>query len=219
MNAHRMTENKPKKIAAIIPAYNEAGRIGNTIKQVSLYVDEVLVVDDASSDGTAQEAEQAGVRVVRQIQNKGYVAALKRGLQETSGDIAVTIDADGEFPANKIPDLVQPILDGQADMVQGQRDHVSRPSERLLNWLANMKAPVGDSGTGFRALEIGLARILDIRGACICGVFSLEVVAKNGRILEIPVHLETVDKPRSVAWYHMRQFFYLLPWLLKHMEN
>jgi hypothetical protein len=115
----------------------------------------------------------------------------------------------------RIPELVAPILAGQADMVQGRRDIVPRPSERVLTWLASLRGPVGDSGTGLRALRTDLARRLQLRGACICGIFALEVLAQGGVIAEIPITLQKVDKPRRIAWYHLRQVLYLLPWLLR----
>jgi glycosyltransferase involved in cell wall biosynthesis len=202
-------------ITAVIPAYNEASRIGDTIKYVNSYVDEVIVVDDASKDSTAEEASRNGARVFKQASNKGYVEAIKLGFEKARGDIVVTLDADGEFLAREIPKLVKPILEGYADMVQGRRDHIPRPSERLLTWLAQKKANVGDSGTGFRALRTELARTLELRGICICGVLSLEVIAKGGKIVEVPISTQKIEKPRRIAWFHIKQFFYLVPWLLR----
>jgi glycosyltransferase involved in cell wall biosynthesis len=202
------------KVTAIIPAYNEGPRIGLTVRSVIPYVDEVLVVNDGSQDNTAQEAEEAGARVITQPQNSGYICAIKQGFRDATGEVVVTIDADGEFPPDDIPALIQPILAGNADMVQGRRNLVPRPSERFLTFLAGLKAPVGDSGTGFRALRTSLAQELELKGACICGVFSLELIKKGGSIVEVPISLKEIDKPRRVAWYHLRQFFYLLPWLL-----
>lgn len=203
------------QITAVIPAYNEAERITATLRAIQPYVNELLVIDDASQDDTAHYAAAAGARVVRQPHNQGYIAAIKRGFQEAQGEIVVVIDADGEFPADQIPALVQPILDGQAEMVQGHRDIVPRPSERFLTWMAGLRAPVGDSGTGLRALRTDLARQLTLEGRCICGIFALEVLARGGRLKEIPIHLQHVQKPRRIAWYHLRQFFYVLPWLFK----
>jgi len=201
-------------LSAIIPAYNEEARIADTVRAVSCYVDEVIVVDDASHDDTAAVAEAAGARVVRQPSNVGYIAAIKRGFREAQGDVVVTIDADGEFPADAIPALVQPILDGRADMVQGHRNVIPRPSERFLNALAHLRADVGDSGTGLRALRRDLALQLQLDGACICGIFTLEALYYGARLVEVPVQLRSVDKPRCIAWYHLRQFFKLLPWVL-----
>jgi glycosyltransferase involved in cell wall biosynthesis len=206
-------------VTAVIPAFNEAGRIGTTIKAVQPLVDEVLVIDDASSDSTAAEAETAGARVLRQTTNQGYIAAIKRGFAEAGGAVVVTIDADGELPAERIPALVAPIFAGEADMVQGKRQIIVRPSERVLTGLANLRAPVGDSGSGFRALRTELARQLTLNGTCICGIFSLEVISNGGRIAEIPIELQQIDKPRRIAWYHIRQFFYLLPWLLRRYQE
>jgi glycosyltransferase involved in cell wall biosynthesis len=204
------------KISAIIPAYNEATRIGLTLQQVVPFVDEIIVIDDASSDETAAVARQHGAKVLVHAKNQGYIAAIKAGFQAASGDIVVTLDADGEFPVDVIPELIRPILANQADMVQGHRDIIPRPSERFLTWLAQRKAKVGDTGTGLRAIRTPLARSLAINGACICGILSLEVVATGGRIVEVPIKLQTVDKPRNYAWFHGRQLLYLLPWLFRH---
>ncbi len=202
-------------VSAVMPAYNESGRIAGTIAAVKPYVDEVLVIDDGSTDETAREAAEAGARVLRQAKNQGYLAAIRRGFAEAEGDVVVTVDADGEMPVERIPDLVRPIAEGRADMVQGRRERIVRPSEALLTRLASLKGPVGDSGTGFRALRTDLARRLELKGACICGVFSLEVLSMGGRIMEVPVRLRHVDKPRRIAWYHARQFFYVLAWLFR----
>lgn len=202
------------KITAVIPAYNEADRIVNTLKQVKPFVDEIIVVDDASQDATTDLAKQFGATVITQKINKGYINAIKCGFKNAKGDIVITLDADGEFSAEDIPDLVEPIMNGSADMVQGHRDYIPRPSERFLTWMAQKKINVGDSGTGLRAIRAPLARSLAIRGACICGVLSLEVASKGGRIAEIPIMLQQTSKPRKIAWFHIRQFFYVLPWIL-----
>jgi len=206
-------------ISAIIPAYNEAKRIVRTLKQVRPFVNEIIVVDDASGDATAALAEQFGATVFTQDRNQGYICAIKYGFEKARGDIVVTIDADGEFSAADLPALVEPIVEDRADMVQGHRSMAPRPSESFLTWLAGRKVWVGDSGTGLRAIRTSLARRLEIKGACICGVLSLEVAAKGGRIAEIPVDLVATDKPRKIAWFHLAQLLYLLPWLLKKYDK
>lgn len=207
------------RISAVLPAYNEAGRVGRTVAGLQGMVDEILVIDDASQDATAAEARAAGARVITQPTNQGYIAAIKTGFAQATGEIVVVVDADGEFPVAAIPDLVAPILAGQADMVQGHRDIIPRPSERVLTWLAGLRGPVGDSGTGFRALRTELARRLQLRGVCICGIFALEVLAHGGVIAEIPIRLQSVAKPRRIAWFHLRQLLILLPWLLRRYPN
>lgn len=172
-------------------------------------------MDDGSQDTTALQAERAGARVFRLAHNCGYIAAIKRGFDEARGEMVVTVDADGEFPPDRIPDLLRPLFAGEADMVQGRRNHVPRFSERVLTGLARLAGPVGDSGTGFRALRTELARQLRLVGACICGIFSLEVLALGGRIAEIEIDLQPSDKPRRVAWYHIRQLIHVFPWVVR----
>lgn len=202
-----------KRVAAVIPAFNEESRIGGVVSEASRYVDEVIVVDDGSSDGTVGAAVRAGAEVVSLPENRGYIAAIKTGFRKATADVVVTLDADGEFSPAYIPALVRPVLSGEAEMVQGHRDFVPRPSERFLTWLAGLKHEVGDSGTGLRAIDTRLARTLEIKGACICGVLSLEVAKGGGRILDVPIKLKATGKPRKVAWFHLRQFFLLVPWL------
>lgn len=207
------------KVTAVIPAYNEADRIAKTLNQVKPFVDEIIVVDDASTDNTAHIANQSGAKVLVQSENRGYIDTIKYGFSQANGEVIITLDADGEFPARVIPDLIKPITEGYADMVQGHRDSIPRPSERFLTWIAMRIANVGDSGTGMRAIRASMAKSLEIKGACICGVLSLEVASKGGRILEIPIRLQKVNKPRKIAWFHIRQIFYLIPWIFKKFDN
>lgn len=203
------------KVSAVIPAFNEQDRIATVVRGVATNVDEVIVVDDGSSDETAHRAREVGAVVISLPLNQGYIAALKAGFKAATGDVIVTLDADGEFSGDDIPLLLAPVLAGEAEMTQGCRNMIPRPSERFLTWLAGLKGKVGDSGTGMRAIKADIAKSLDIRGACICGVLSLEVLRFGGRILDVPIELKTVDKPGKIAWFHIRQFFYLLPWLWK----
>jgi len=178
-------------------------------------VDKTVVVDDASTDDTGARARAAGAQVLTQPQNQGYIAAIKRGFRAADTDVVVSIDADGEFPPDRIPHLVRPVFEGEADMVQGHRGTIVRPSEQFLTWLAGWDGPVGDSGTGLRALRTDLARTLDLDGNCICGIFSLEVLGRGGKIQEVPVRLNEIDKPRGIAWYHGKQFFYVVQALFR----
>lgn len=198
----------------IIPAYNEAPRIAETVRRAREYADEVLVVDDGSTDRTVEEAREAGVRVIRQ-DHSGYIAAIKRGFREAQGEVVVTMDADGEHRPEDIPHLVAPILEGRADLVLGQRPQIPRLSERFLNWLAGFKVKVRDSGTGFRALRRDLALRLELRGKCICGISVLEPAAMGARIFEVPIQLARVDKPRRIAWFHIPQVWYVLQWIIR----
>jgi len=194
------------RVTAVVPARNEAARIVATIGELRRHVDEVVVVDDASEDATSEAAAGAGAVVVRNPLRLGYVGAVKRGFEAATGVIVVTVDADGEMPVERIADLVEPIVAGAADMVQGHRSHVPRLSERAVTAIAALGGPVGDSGTGFRALRVELARSLEIPGSCICGSLALDALARGARVVEVPVVTRPVaGRPRSVAWNHLRQ--------------
>lgn len=198
----------------MISAYNEEHRIGDVVRGATDHADEVIVIDDGSTDNTADVAEVAGARVIRQT-NAGHLPAVKRGFREASGDIVVTMDADGEHRPADIPRLVQPILNDEADLVLGARPHIPRLSERFLNWLTNFRVKVSDSGTGFRALRRELALKLEFNARCICGVSVLEPATLGARITEIPIELVQVTKPRRIAWYHVPQVWYVLRGLMK----
>ncbi|MFB0534342.1 MAG: glycosyltransferase family 2 protein [Anaerolineae bacterium] len=202
------------RISVVIPAYNEATRIGDVVRAALAVADEVIVVDDGSDDDTALVAEAAGAQAVRQA-NAGYIAAVKRGFRQAHGDVVVTMDADGEHRAEYIPCLVAPIMEGRADLVLGRRRRIARPSERFLNWLTRLQVrQVHDTGTGFRALRRELALKLHLRGRCICGVSVLEPVALGARVAEVPIELAHVQKPRRIAWFHLPQAWYVLGWLI-----
>lgn len=194
------------RVTAVVPARNEAARIAATIAELRRHVGEVIVVDDGSDDATAFVAAEAGATVLRCVPRCGYVGAVKRGFTAATGDIVVTVDADGEMPVERIAELVAPIVDGAADMVQGHRSHVPRPSERVVTAIASIAGPVGDSGTGFRAIRTGLARELEIPGSCICGSLALDARARGARLAEIPIESRPVPRRRRrIAWNHLGQ--------------
>ncbi|MFH1474766.1 MAG: glycosyltransferase family 2 protein [Chloroflexota bacterium] len=196
----------PARISAIVPARNEAARIAATVTELRRHVDEVVVVDDASDDATGELAARAGAIVVRNERGLGYVGSIRRGFAVASGDVVVTVDADGEMPVERIAELIAPIAAGAADMVQGRRSHVPRISERLVTAVAAVGGPVGDSGTGFRAMRTELARSLEIPGTCICGSLALEALGRGARLAEVPIAVRPVpDRRRRVAWNHAGQ--------------
>jgi glycosyltransferase involved in cell wall biosynthesis len=202
-------------VTVVVPAYNEEGRIGQTVQRlVQEYP--VVVVDDGSSDRTRSEARTAGATVIHNPTNDGYIAALKRGFREVSSDIVVTFDADGEHRTEDIERLVQPIKDDRVDVVLGARTTIPRPSERVLNRLTQLKIPATDSGTGLRALRRDLAVDLDLDTACTCGTFVLEAASKDARIGEVPIETRRVQKPRGIAWQHGKQLYHVVRYLLFH---
>lgn len=201
------------EVTVVVPAYNEGDRIKPVVRELTQTY-RVLVVDDGSTDNTASKAETAGATVLRQPQNTGYVAALKRGFREVTSAVVVTFDADGEHRPDDIERVVRPVIEDRMDLVLGARTTIPRPSERILSRLARLKVDVTDSGTGLRALRIGLARDLDLDTACTCGTFVLEAAGEGARIGEVPIETRTVQKPRGIAWQHGKQLIHVLRYLL-----
>ncbi len=199
----------------IIPAYNEERSIGEVIKQTQKFADEVIVVDDCSTDNTKELCERLGAKVITNEHRKGYISAIKTGFERANHEIIVTLDADGEHDPGDIPRLVKPILMRKADLVLGKRDEIPRISERFINSLTNFKVKVVDSGTGFRAVKRELASKLNLKGKCTCGILVLEANRHGAKIVEVPITLHHTPEKRNIAWSHFWQIFYVLRQLLK----
>ena len=152
-------------VVAIIPAYNEEKALADVIGKTLGHVDEVIVVDDGSSDKTSEVAIEAGARVIKHSVNLGKGEALKSGFKAIGDDsIIITIDGDGQHNPSEIPDLVRPIVEDGADLVNGSR-YMNGPEEntpayrrvgqKVLDIATNISAgtKVTDSQSGFRAFS------------------------------------------------------------------
>ena len=133
-----MTDPKPC-LSVIIPCYNESATVAAVVDQVlaSPHTAEVVVVDDGSTDGTRDVLagiSHPSVRVLLQPYNQGKGAALRRGIAEATADYVVVQDADLEYDPAEYGALVQPLLNGQADVVYGSRFVSSHPHRVLYYW-------------------------------------------------------------------------------------
>jgi len=153
-------------VAVVIPALNEERGVGDQIRNIARVLNaegmpyEIIVVDDGSTDRTAEQAAQAGARVLRHLENRGYGASLKTGIDAAQFDTIVISDADGTYPSDQIPALVAKLE--TADMVVGARttnvSHVPlvrRPAKWMLGKLANQIAGrnIPDLNSGLRAFR------------------------------------------------------------------
>ena len=149
-------------LSVVLPAKNESAAIGQTIAQIQQLqlAYEIIVVNDGSTDNTAQVAEEAGAKVVTHPYSKGNGAAIKTGARTATGDIIIFMDADGQHDPNDIPKLLEKINQGY-DLVVGARQKGSQASmgRGIANVLYNNLATymteqkVEDLTSGFRAVR------------------------------------------------------------------
>ena len=214
-----MAENRRFSISVVIPAYFEEKVIASVVDQCIPFVDEVLVVNDGSTDNTSNNAREAGARVIDFEQNMGVTEAIQRGLWEASGDIIVTLDADGQHDPSDIPTLTQPIINGKADLVMGARPSFPYLSEKILTWITSLRVPCIDACTGFRAVKREIAKQMELRGSCLCGVFVLEAARLGARVSCVPISISEREGSRRIQTRHIHQFFVILRELMRIWEN
>jgi glycosyltransferase involved in cell wall biosynthesis len=138
MNAASPARSGYCRVLVVIPAYNEESRIGQVVASVRQILPdaEVLVVDDASTDGTKEEAKGAGATVLSHTVNMGYASSLELGFiyaLNRGYDIIVQMDGDGQHLAREIPLILNPVIGGEADILIGSR-HLLPESPAGTTW-------------------------------------------------------------------------------------
>lgn len=169
------------RLAVVVPAYNEADRIADTLRGIPAYVDEIIVIDDASQDGTSQAVpanERAGLSLVRHDRNRGVGAAIATGYRlalKRGCDVAVVMAGDGQMDPTDLPALLAPIVAGRADYSKGNRfahadlrlamPPLRRVGNLLLSWLSRVASGyfhLFDSQCGFTAATQAILRRIDL---------------------------------------------------------
>jgi len=155
-------------IVAGMPMFNEEETIGTVVTRVLRHVDEVICIDDGSSDASARIAEMCGATVIRHRANRGYGAALKtlfKHALEIEADALVVLDSDGQHEADDIPKLLEPIIEEDADFVIGSRfvdggmgtdmPAYRRLGIKVITAASNLSSDLGvkDTQSGFRAFS------------------------------------------------------------------
>lgn len=188
-------------VVAIIPAYNEEKALADVIDRTLEHVDEVIVVDDGSSDKTSEVAIEAGARVIKHSVNLGKGEALKSGFKAIGNDsIIITIDGDGQHNPSEILDLVRPIIEDGADLVNGSR-YMNGPEEntpayrrvgqKVLDIATNISAgtKVTDSQSGFRAFSPKSKNVFRFKdtGFGIESEMLVDAAEAGLKIVEVPI--------------------------------
>ena len=189
------------KLIAAIPAYDEEKYIGTIVLKTRQYVDEVIVVDDGSTDSTSSVASLAGATVIRHDKNKGKGAAIQSILAEArkkNPDILILLDADFQHDPDEIPILIRPIISDGFDLAIGSREQqrgkiprYRRIGQRVLSYFSRIlsKEKVIDSECGYRALSARAIAELKLRqkGFAIETEMIAAATEKGLKITEVPI--------------------------------
>ena len=217
-----MKQAPPRRcLAVVVPCYNEERTVGDLLNRVlaSPWVDEVVVVDDGSTDGTVAAVEaraDARLRLLRQPRNLGKGAALRRGFAEVTSEYVVVQDADLEYDPDDYAILLQPLEAGRADVVYGSRFLSGGPHRVLYFWhsvgnkvltlLSNVATDFNltDMETGYKCFRREVIQAIDIEEDGFG--FEPEVTAKMARsgvrLYEVGIsyHGRTYEEGKKIGW-------------------
>jgi dolichol-phosphate hexosyltransferase len=209
------------KLSILMPVYNEEDRIANAVKQ-ALDVQypaeiEMVIVDDGSRDGTADILRAMAdhrLKVIVHPRNRGKGAAVRTAVEHATGDYMVILDADLEYDPQDIPKLLEPVLDGRATVVYGNRTFGSHSSfsfwyvmgNKAVTTAANMmyNCYLGDLETCFKLMPVALYRSLDVRsrGFGMEAEVTGKLLRRRIRPYEVPIsyRARTREEGKKITW-------------------
>ena len=209
------------RVSFIVPAYNEASTIADVLERVeALDLDkQIVIVDDGSTDDTPRVLEgwagRDGIRVVTQ-ENRGKGAAIRAAIPLLDGDITVIQDADMEYDPADVPELIEPIRRGSADVVFGSRLSGGRPQRTYMFWhlvgnrflslLTNVlyNTTISDMETGYKAFRTEVLLSLDLHedDFAIEPEITAKVCKRDLRVYELPISYygRTYAEGKKITW-------------------
>jgi glycosyltransferase involved in cell wall biosynthesis len=216
------------RVVVVVPAWDEAPRIGRVLRAIPAWVDAIVVVDDASADGTAEAAHAVAdrrVEVVRHDVNRGVGAAIATGYKRAGAiaqgarDVFVVMAGDGQMDPRDLPSLVTPVARGEADYIKGSRFRTldgarAMPTARLLGGLVLSWAtshaigiPVSDSQCGYTAIAGDACTRLDLDalwpGYGYPNDLLSQLTLRNMRIADAPVRAVYADEVSRLRSRHV----------------
>lgn len=231
-------------LSIIIPAYNEERTIETLLDKV-LAVQlpgvgrEVIVVDDHSTDGTRDRLKRFGsaIRVITHPRNRGKGAAVRSGFQAATGDILLIQDADLEYDPNDYPQMIEPIVGGEADVVIGSRFLLQKPhfftpdgqpffthfvGNLMIIWLANLL--YGFRATDYEGCYKAFSKAVIARTPVVTDGFDFDnelickLLRRRQRIVEVPIHYypRIYGEGKKIRWQHGLQMLWaIIKWRVK----
>jgi glycosyltransferase involved in cell wall biosynthesis len=206
------------RVSFIVPAFDEARTIGDVLERIQALEipQQIIVVDDGSTDGTGDIADKYdGVQVLRQP-NRGKGAAIRAAIPLVEGEIVVIQDADMEYDPAEVPALIEPIERGVADVVYGSRLSGGKPQRAYLFWhrVGNQflslvtgvlfNTTLSDMETGYKAFRVDVLRGLDLRedDFAIEPEITARVCKLNLRIYELPISYygRSYAEGKKITW-------------------
>ena len=206
------------KISIIIPVFNEEKTIAKIIRQINNVVGfqkEIIVIDDASVDGTSQKLQEfKGIKIIRHPNNLGKGSAIRTGIDSASGDYILVQDADLEYDPQDVLSMIKPIIQGKAEVVYGSRFTGPRRNMFFWHWMGNQlltlvtnilyNTTLSDMETCYKLIPLKLIKSLDLKAKRF--EFEPEVTAKilkrNIRIWEVPISYagREYDEGKKITW-------------------
>lgn len=226
-----------KKIAVVVPAYNEEKLIGRTLETMPDFVDQIVVVDDASEDNTVREIKKVKEKdkrivLIQHAKNRGVGAAIASGYiwcRDNDTDIAVVMAGDGQMDPSDLPNLLNPIVEGRADYTKGNRlitgeawqkiPHIRYLGNSVLTFLTKIASGywyVTDSQSGYTALSGKALKILPLEKIYprygMPNDFLVTLNIFNMRVMDIPVN--PVYGIGEKSRLKVRKAIFTISWLL-----